>query len=248
MSASAAGRLLLLALSVATAAVILGGGATARSAVDVRQSQQVGQSGAAGGVDPRSGGFEVALGEWALVPEARAIRPGRVTFVIRNRGKVTHGFEIERRENDDDRDEEKYETEDLRPGQMTTLTLDLAPGIYEIECSVGDHDDMGMRGLLEVRADAPLVAPKPKSTRSTVEIVGFAFKPATLRTTVGTTVTWRNADAAPHTATAKQFSSPELRKGASYRRKFTQAGTHAYICALHPGMRGKVIVAKRAAR
>ena len=32
-------------------------------------------------------------------------------------------------------------------------------------------------------------------------------------------------------------------KGASYRRKFTRAGTYTYLCALHPGMRGKVVVA-----
>lgn len=27
-------------------------------------------------VDPRAGGFAVAMGEWTLVPEAMAIRPG----------------------------------------------------------------------------------------------------------------------------------------------------------------------------
>ena len=27
--------------------------------------------------DPREGGFEVALGEWAVTPESEAIRPGR---------------------------------------------------------------------------------------------------------------------------------------------------------------------------
>src|SRR3990170_1504415 len=51
--------------------------------------------GNAGREDPREGGLEVALGEWALTLEAQAIRPGRVTFVIVNRGTVPHGFEIE---------------------------------------------------------------------------------------------------------------------------------------------------------
>lgn len=242
MSASAAGRFLLLSLTVATVAALVGGGATAGSAAAPRQVQQAGTA-AAGGVDPRSGGFELVLGEWALSPEARAIRPGRVTFVVRNRGRLTHGFEIERRGGDDDRDEEKYETEDLRPGQMTTMTLNLAPGVYEIECSVGDHDDMGMRGLLEVREDAPLVPRATPTAGATVDIVGFAFKPATLKTTVGKAVTWRNRDAAPHTATGKAFSSPQLGKGAVYRRRFTRPGRYSYLCALHPGMRGTVVVA-----
>jgi plastocyanin len=104
---------------------------------------------------------------------------------------------------------------------------------------------MGMRGRLEVREDAPLVAPRRATTRSTVDIAGFAYKPATLRTTVGSVVTWRNLDAAPHTATGRQFSSPQLRKGGTFRHRFTRAGTYAYVCALHPGMHGKVIVAPR---
>jgi len=36
-------------------------------------------------VDPRAGGLEVALGVWTLIPEATAIRPGQVTFIVRNR-------------------------------------------------------------------------------------------------------------------------------------------------------------------
>jgi plastocyanin len=58
-------------------------------------------------------------------------------------------------------------------------------------------------------------------------------------------VTWRNSDAAPHTATGKQFSSAQLGKGATFRHRFTRAGTYTYLCAVHPAMRGKVIVAQR---
>ena len=245
-----------LLLLVASAAVIGGGLATVQAADagrgETAQGTVVNRTMAAGGVDPRSGGFEIALGEWALSPEARAIRPGPVTFVIRNRGKFRHGLELEIRRVDDrhggDRHEDDHGDDDaksirLAPGEATRMTLNLAPGVYEIECFVSHHDEMGMRGVLEVRADAPLVKP-PAASRSAVEISGFAFKPATLKTTVGKTVTWRNADAAPHTATASQFSSPQLGKGASYRRTFTRAGTYTYLCALHPGMRGKVVVAR----
>lgn len=56
---------------------------------------------AAKGVDPREGGFEIALDEWALTPEAESIRPGGVTFVITNRGTMPHGFEMEREDGDD---------------------------------------------------------------------------------------------------------------------------------------------------
>ena len=235
-----------LLFALAGVAALGGGLASAGSQAGKSQTQTLAT--AAGGVDPRAGGFEIALGEWALSPEARAIRPGRVTFVIRNRGKFRHGFEIEIRRidqrDDRDRNDDDAESAELRPGQKTTLTMNLAPGVYEIECFVEDHDDMGMRGRLEVRDDAPLVAAPRATTRSTVDIAGFAFKPATLKTTAGTTVTWRNADSAPHTATGKQFSSPQLREGTSFRHRFTRTGTYPYLCALHPGMRGKVIVAR----
>ena len=245
-------KTILLALlpAVASAAALGGGLATAGSSTDTGQSRVLSER-ANGKVDPRAGGFEIGLGEWALLPEARAIRPGRVTFVIRNRGKFEHGFEIEIRRVDDDHshgghDDDDAETEELRPGQVARITLDLAPGVYEIECNVSHHDDLGMRGVLEVREDAPLVVPpRSAATRSKVDIAGFAFKPATLKTTAGKVVTWRNLDPAPHTATGKQFSSPQLGKGGSFQRRFARPGTYAYLCALHPGMRGKVIVGPR---
>jgi plastocyanin len=247
-SSTRAGRLVLLACA---AAALVGGLATARADDAVRAGASPTR-----GIDPRSGGFEVSLGEWAISPEAKAIRPGRVTFVIRNRGTVRHGLELEIRRVDERRHDDEHDDRDwdddakslrLEPGGTTRMTLDLLPGVYEIECFVSHHDERGMRGVLEVRADAPLVQPAAVG-RATVAISGFAFKPATLRTTVGATVAWRNGDAAPHTATGAGFSSPQLGKGGTYRRKFTRAGTYSYICAVHPSMRGKVVVAARSAR
>ena len=232
-------RLILLLLA---SAAVLGGGLALNSATNARAAAAPGATNAAD-IDPRAGGFEIALGEWAISPEAKAIRPGPVTFVISNRGKFRHGLELEVRRVDDDRgDDDDAKSMKLSPGQSTRMTLDLAPGVYQIECFISHHDERGMRGVLEVREDAPLLEPVEKPAGTTVAISGFAFKPATLKTTVGKTVTWRNADAAPHTATAAQFSSPQLAKGASYKRRFTRAGTYTYLCALHPGMKGKIVV------
>lgn len=240
-------RTLILGLALGSA-VALGGLGSGTTTASGATSPGTGKSGGSGParVDPRAGGFELDLGEWALVPEAKAIRPGDVTFVIRNRGKFVHGFEIEitRRGGGDD-DRLKAESMELRPGQATRLTLSLPPGVYDIECSVGDHDNLGMRGVLEVRRDAPLVAVPRAGRPSTVAISGFVFKPATLKTTVGATATWRNDDAAPHTVTGKGLSSRQLGRGDTFRQRFTRAGTFAYVCALHPGMRGKVVVASR---
>jgi hypothetical protein len=41
-------------------------------------------------VDPRRGGLDVGFGEFAITLEAGEIRPGPVTFVIRNGGRLVH--------------------------------------------------------------------------------------------------------------------------------------------------------------
>jgi plastocyanin len=94
-------------------------------------------------------------------------------------------------------------------------------------------------------ATAPRAAPKARAAASqAVTIKGFAFKPATVNVDVGDTVTWTNQDTAPHTATASNgsFDTGNLKKGASASHKFAKAGSFAYICAIHPNMKGKVVV------
>ena len=75
-------------------------------------------------------------------------------------------------------------------------------------------------------------------------IAGFAYRPGTLTVKPGTTVTWTNTDATAHTVTASNgaFSSPQLRKGGGYARRFARTGRFASICALHPQMKGVVVV------
>ena len=77
-----------------------------------------------------------------------------------------------------------------------------------------------------------------------VEIVDFAFQPATLTVPAGTTVTWTNAGSAPHTVTADDgsFDSGQLDSGATFQQTFDTAGTFSYFCAIHPRMQATVIV------
>jgi plastocyanin len=69
--------------------------------------------------------------------------------------------------------------------------------------------------------------------------------PARVEVEAGTSVTWENRDSAPHTATAadeKTFDTKVLNKGKSKAVTFDKAGEYAYICDLHPFMKGTVVV------
>jgi plastocyanin len=194
--------------------------------------------------------LRIAMGEWAVVPQARAVRPGPVTLVISNRGRQTHGFEI-KAESGAGREGGRLERQSaiVPPGRTVRMRVTLPTGVYEIECYVADHDDLGMQGLMEVRGDAAPLArsrPAPAGGAAAVRIDGFAYSPRSMTIKVGQSVTWHNADAAPHTVTQGQgrFDSKELGRGRRYTRRFIEAGRFGYLCALHPGMTGAVTVTR----
>ena len=77
-----------------------------------------------------------------------------------------------------------------------------------------------------------------------ITIQGFAFGPATITIPVGTKVTWTNNDPATHTVTSDTgaFDSKNMANGASFSFTFTQAGSYAYHCAIHPRMVATIVV------
>jgi plastocyanin len=79
-----------------------------------------------------------------------------------------------------------------------------------------------------------------------VTMADFSFTPATITVSVGDTVTWSNSGPDErHTATADDgsFDTGEVAVGSSASHTFTEAGTFAYTCSLHPDqMSGTVIV------
>ena len=78
-----------------------------------------------------------------------------------------------------------------------------------------------------------------------VTIRDFLFVPAVIKVKSGTTVTWTNEDTEPHTVSVSGpggFTSPVLTRGARFSHSFTAPATVAYICSIHPYMKGGVIV------
>jgi len=70
------------------------------------------------------------------------------------------------------------------------------------------------------------------------------FIPSEITVAPGTTVTWVNNEAMPHTVVDqnKGFRSKMLAKEATFSFTFTTAGDYDYQCSIHPNMKGKVIV------
>ncbi len=82
---------------------------------------------------------------------------------------------------------------------------------------------------------------------------GEFFKPDSVKTTVGSMVTWKNGDSSPHTVTSGvvensspkpdgKFDSGILNPGDSFPFVFDSGGEYPYYCMLHPYMTGKVTV------
>ena len=76
-----------------------------------------------------------------------------------------------------------------------------------------------------------------------------AYQPNPLQVSVGSTVTWTNNDAQPHTATSGENATPDGRfdssimaPAATFDHTFTEAGEFPYFCLLHPNMVGTVSV------
>jgi alcohol dehydrogenase (cytochrome c) len=107
----------------------------------------------------------------------------------------------------------------------------------------------------------PLYPPPPPTTAApigaiiegadTVKIADlnaeYVYFPARTQVKVGTTVTFTNLGDLPHTATATggdkvKWDTGLLAKGESKSITFNEAGTHYYLCTIHPWMYGVVYI------
>jgi plastocyanin len=89
-------------------------------------------------------------------------------------------------------------------------------------------------------APTPAPTPGPSATNVEIEIVGMngdlSYSPNPVSVEVGQTVSWKNADSLPHTATADggAFNTGTLAAGATSKPiTMTTAGTFPYHCAIH---------------
>jgi plastocyanin len=80
-----------------------------------------------------------------------------------------------------------------------------------------------------------------------VAMKNIAFVPTSVRVKVGQKITWTNNDSVAHNVTATSgasFRSSDFSQGGSFSYTPTKAGTISYVCTLHPGMNGTIVVTR----
>ena len=92
-------------------------------------------------------------------------------------------------------------------------------------------------------AAALAVAAERAPSTHEIAMQAVQFVPATLKVRRGDVVVWTNRDPFPHTATAAGvFDSKSIGEGKSWRWRADRSGSFAYVCTLHPTMKGTIEV------
>ena len=90
--------------------------------------------------DAAGGAVDVALSDFSIDPASIEVEDaGELTLNVRNDGEVPHALSLD-----------DASTGTLAAGADGRLTVDLAPGTYELFCPVGDHRRQGMVAMLRV--------------------------------------------------------------------------------------------------
>jgi plastocyanin len=93
-----------------------------------------------------SGGrVAVALDDFRFEPQAIRARSGRISFALRNRGRLAHTFRLRIK------GRPVVEVPSLFPGASTTHAARLPRGDYRMFCALANHEELGMYGTLTVR-------------------------------------------------------------------------------------------------
>lgn len=87
--------------------------------------------------------------------------------------------------------------------------------------------------------------PLSDRTQNSVDMKENCFFPMVVRVERGDAVTWKNYDKSPHTLTAPGgwgSGHKEFFDGDKAKFQFDEEGVYPYVCLLHPGMVGTVVV------
>jgi len=211
---------------------------------------------------PTDGAAAVEIGDNTFTPKDINIPVGgNVTWT--HKGQRKHTVTA---------DDGSFKSDTLEAGGTFEQHFD-KPGTYAYYCEFhGGAGGGGMSGVIKVgdggsaQAAPPTAPPAPPTAPpvptataappptappavATISMKDFEFVQKEIHVKAGTTITWKNDGAAPHSATAvdKSFDTAIFQPGESKSAKFDTPGTFKYYCQLHGtpdgnGMVGTVVV------
>jgi plastocyanin len=95
---------------------------------------------------PANAKLRVVGDEYSFDPSTIVLSgAGTLTLTLRNQGSLAHNLKLLRG------DEEIGGTPTLPAGRSESTRLNLEHGSYRMVCTVGDHEQLGMKGTVEVR-------------------------------------------------------------------------------------------------
>jgi plastocyanin len=143
---------------------------------------------------------------------------------------------------------------------LAMLCTCLALGLVAAGCGSSDNNDSSSSDAAKAPAET-----KPADTGTSgssgggatagakgtnVVMKDISFQPDTVTVPKGGTVTWTNDDSVGHDVTKIGGPGPDFKSGGpgglnggdTYKQTFKKPGTIKYVCSVHPGMEGTIVV------
>jgi len=186
----------------------------------------------------------VVLKEFTVATSVKSVPAGRVTFVVKNAGKMKHELLVIRSDKNPrllpmegqkaSDAGAKGETGELSPGLTKRLTLTLAPGKYILICNLPGHYKAGQYLAFTVTAAAATAA---QTTDVDVSLFEMGFKLSKTTVPHGTVVFHlKNTGKLPHDFSfgSRGGGSPMIQPGqtATFTANFATAGKYTFICTV----------------
>jgi len=100
--------------------------------------------------------LRLTVDEYRIVPQNIVVKAGRMKFVVRNTGRLTHNLVIQIPPKHPGDNPEQLSptsrTATMQPGQTAEpIKVTLAPGTYRLVCTIANHDDLGQFAALTVK-------------------------------------------------------------------------------------------------
>ena len=89
--------------------------------------------------------LRIVADEYLFDPTTIHVKPGRLRIAFHNDGTLIHNLVLSR-------DGQRVaKATSLEPQKTDVVDVDLRPGKYHLVCTVGDHEELGMRGEVVVQ-------------------------------------------------------------------------------------------------